>query len=67
LRERGHEIRAVCLRGHDGQQRRMWHRIRDYVDDVDRAAAKVQAHETDPEDDPRRPWTLESIAVCLRD
>jgi hypothetical protein len=28
---------------------------------------EVQAHETDPEDDPRRPWTLESIAVCLRD
>jgi hypothetical protein len=28
---------------------------------------EVQAHETDPEDDSRRPWTLESIAVCLRD
>jgi hypothetical protein len=28
---------------------------------------EVQAHETDPADDPRRPWTLESIAVCLRD
>ncbi len=28
---------------------------------------EVQAHETDPEDDPRFPWTLESIAVCLRD
>jgi hypothetical protein len=28
---------------------------------------EVQAHETDPEDDPRRPWTLESVAVCLRD
>ena len=27
---------------------------------------EVQAHETDPEDDPRRPWTLEAIAVCLR-
>ena len=26
---------------------------------------EVQAHETDPEDDPRRPWTLEAIAVCL--
>jgi hypothetical protein len=28
---------------------------------------EVQAQETDPEDDLRRPWTLESIAVCLRD
>lgn len=28
---------------------------------------EVQGHETDPEDDPRFPWTLEAIAVCLRD
>jgi hypothetical protein len=27
---------------------------------------EVQAHETDPEDDPRRPWTLEAVALCLR-
>ena len=28
---------------------------------------EVQGHETDPEDDPRFPWTLEAIAVCLRE
>jgi hypothetical protein len=27
---------------------------------------EVQAHETRPERNPRRPWTLEAIAVCLR-
>lgn len=28
------------LRGHDGQPGRIWHRIRDYVEDVERAAAE---------------------------
>jgi alpha-beta hydrolase superfamily lysophospholipase len=38
LRERGHEVRAARLRGHSGQPGRIWHRIRDYVEDVERAA-----------------------------
>ncbi len=40
LRGGGHEVRAARLRGHDGQSGRMWHRIRDYVEDVERAAAE---------------------------
>jgi pimeloyl-ACP methyl ester carboxylesterase len=39
LSERGHEVRAVRLRGHDGRPGRIWHRIHDYVEDVERAAA----------------------------
>jgi hypothetical protein len=27
---------------------------------------EAQAHETDPEDDRRFPWTLQSIAYCVR-
>jgi pimeloyl-ACP methyl ester carboxylesterase len=33
LGRRGHGVRTVQLRGHDGPGR-LWHRIRDYVDDV---------------------------------
>lgn len=40
LRERGHDVRAMRLRGHDGQPGRIWHRVRDYVEDVERAAAE---------------------------
>jgi pimeloyl-ACP methyl ester carboxylesterase len=39
LTERGHEVRAVQLRGHDQRRGRIWHRVRDYVEDVERAAA----------------------------
>ena len=40
LRDRGHEVRAVTLRGHDGPSGRIWHRIRSYVEDVRAAAAE---------------------------
>jgi alpha-beta hydrolase superfamily lysophospholipase len=40
LRGRGHDVRAMRLRGHDGQRGRIWHRLRDYVEDVERAAAE---------------------------
>jgi pimeloyl-ACP methyl ester carboxylesterase len=40
LTERGHEVRAVQLRGHDGRPGRLWHRIHHYVEDVERAAAE---------------------------
>jgi hypothetical protein len=40
LREHGHDARAVRLRGHDGQPGRLWHRLRDYLNDVERAAAE---------------------------
>jgi pimeloyl-ACP methyl ester carboxylesterase len=39
LRGHGHAVRAVQLRGHDGRPGRIWHRVRDYVADVERAAA----------------------------
>jgi pimeloyl-ACP methyl ester carboxylesterase len=39
LSERGHEVKAVQLRGHDGRPGRLWHRIHEYVEDVERAAA----------------------------
>jgi pimeloyl-ACP methyl ester carboxylesterase len=39
VRERGYDVRAVRLRGHIGPSGRLWHRIRDYVQDVERAAA----------------------------
>jgi hypothetical protein len=38
LAERGHDVRKVRLRGHDGRPGRIWHRLRDYVDDVRQAA-----------------------------
>lgn len=40
LSERGHDVRAVQLRGHDRQAGRIWHRVHHYVDDVKRAAAQ---------------------------
>ncbi len=39
LADRGHDVRAVALRGHDQHTGRIWHRIHDYADDVGRAAA----------------------------
>lgn len=41
LTERGHEVRAVQLRGHDQAPGRIWHRVRHYVDDVRRAAVEL--------------------------
>ena len=40
LSERGHEVRAVQLRGHDRAPGRIWHRVHHYVDDVDAAVAE---------------------------
>jgi pimeloyl-ACP methyl ester carboxylesterase len=40
LAERGHDVGAVRLRGHDGRPGRIWHRIHHYVEDVERAAAE---------------------------
>lgn len=39
LTERGHEVTAVRLRGHDRPPGRIWHRVHHYVDDVRDAAA----------------------------
>lgn len=39
LTERGHEVRAVRLRGHD-RPGRIWYRVHHYVEDVRRAAAE---------------------------
>ena len=39
LADRGHDVRAMRLRGHDQQPGRIWHRIEDYLDDVRQAAA----------------------------
>jgi alpha-beta hydrolase superfamily lysophospholipase len=43
LRARGHEVRALRLRGHDRPPGRIWHRVRDYVDDAARAVAELAA------------------------
>jgi alpha-beta hydrolase superfamily lysophospholipase len=40
LADHGHDARAVQLRGHDQSPGRRWHRVRDYFDDVCRAAAQ---------------------------
>ncbi len=40
LAERGHDVRAVLLRGHDGSGERMRHRIRHYAEDVQRATVR---------------------------
>jgi pimeloyl-ACP methyl ester carboxylesterase len=39
LTERGHDVRAMQLRGHDQRSGRIWHRLIDYVEDVRIAAA----------------------------
>jgi alpha-beta hydrolase superfamily lysophospholipase len=40
LSECGHEVRAVRLRGHDRPPARIWHRVRHYVEDLQRAVAE---------------------------
>lgn len=40
LTRRGHDVRAVELRGHDQPRGRIWHRVRDYQEDVEHAAAQ---------------------------
>jgi pimeloyl-ACP methyl ester carboxylesterase len=40
LVERGHDVRAAQLRGHDQAPGRIWHRVHHYVEDVRRAAAE---------------------------
>jgi pimeloyl-ACP methyl ester carboxylesterase len=40
LRQQGHDVRAVRLRGHDQRPGRIWHRVRHYVEDVKRAAGQ---------------------------
>lgn len=39
LRERGHQVHAVQLCGHDGRPGRLWHLVRHYVDDLAQAVA----------------------------
>jgi len=39
----GHRVRTVELRGHDRPRGRIWHRVRHYVEDVERAAAGFPA------------------------
>ena len=41
LAEHGHDTRVVRLRGHDRRSGRIWHRLREYVEDVERAAAAL--------------------------
>ncbi|HET9535713.1 MAG TPA: alpha/beta fold hydrolase [Mesorhizobium sp.] len=43
LRNRGHQVQAVRLRGHDRPRGRIWHRVHHYVEDVGRAAADFAA------------------------
>jgi pimeloyl-ACP methyl ester carboxylesterase len=40
LTERGYDVHAVRLRGHDHPPGRIWHRVRHYVEDVHQAAAR---------------------------
>jgi pimeloyl-ACP methyl ester carboxylesterase len=42
----GHDVSAVQLRGHDGRPGRIWHLLRDYVHDVEQAAARFTAPPT---------------------
>lgn len=39
LHDSGHQVRAVQLRGHDRPPGRIWYRVHDYVEDVERAVA----------------------------
>ena len=36
----GHDVHTMQLRGHDGRPGRLWYRLGDYVEDVERAAAR---------------------------
>jgi pimeloyl-ACP methyl ester carboxylesterase len=38
VRQAGHSVRCVLLRDHDRASGRIWHRVSDYVDDLQRAA-----------------------------
>ena len=40
LAGRGHDVRTVRLRGHEQSGERIWHRIRDYLEDVQEAAER---------------------------
>ena len=40
LAQRGHDVRAVRLRGHDQSGGRIWHRLHHYLEDVERAAER---------------------------
>lgn len=42
LSEHGHDVHTVQLRGHDQRPGRIWYRLRDYVEDVQRAAAQFR-------------------------
>lgn len=41
LGECGHAVRAIALRGHDRPPRRIWHRIRHYVEDLSAAVDEL--------------------------
>lgn len=43
LTDRGHEVGAVRLRGHDRPPGRIWHRVPHYVEDVERAVASLSS------------------------
>lgn len=38
MRQAGHDVRCVLLRDHDRPSGRIWHRVTDYVNDLERAA-----------------------------
>jgi pimeloyl-ACP methyl ester carboxylesterase len=40
LRQFGHDVHTVRLRGHDQRPGRLWYRVRDYVEDVSAAVAE---------------------------
>jgi alpha-beta hydrolase superfamily lysophospholipase len=43
LSQRGHNVQAVRLRGHDGPAGRIWHRVHHYVEDLRYAAVQFSA------------------------